>query len=139
MVPRVLTVSPIHARDGLIHSFKLTVGLFLALFSLGALIENSDMLWVTVARIHVVVLSVFALSGVIAATIAYWNKGLPLTWLLVFACVSAWIWHVVPRDGTPTLTGATWSDIVLYAGIVAFIVGTVGYLCGRTAHHFDPT
>lgn len=136
-LPRELTVSTLTTWDESIHSIKLVLGFVLVLFGFGSLVENIGWLWMTVAQVHIIVLLGFAVCGTLATLITYWKQQLILTWFLVFACASAWIWHVVPRDQTPTLTGTIWADIALYAGIVSMVVGTIGYISGKLAHRFD--
>lgn len=82
------------------------------------------------ARFPLVVLAVLLVGGSLAAGNAYWNDGVVLSWLLVFAPVVGWLWNVFVQEGNVFFDEAIVP--LAWAVFTALVVGTVGYVTGRT-------
>lgn len=104
----------------------LAVGLGLSVHD--AIARSPEWLEAMDGRLYVPVLFVVVVGGAIAAWNASRNDGIVPSWLLVFAPVLGWLWHVfvqgpvnVERAIVPTA----------FATLAALVVGTVGYVVGR--------
>lgn len=117
-------------------AFGVALALFLSVYLLSATAERHGWMDVLDGRIYLVVLFVLVVGGGLAAGNAYWNDGLALSWLLVFALVFGWLWNVFVQEG-PVFFDEGIVPLA-WAVFTALVVGTVGYVVGRRPHGFGP-
>lgn len=106
--------------------------LFLSVYFLSIVAERQGWMSAIDGQIHFVVLFVLVVGGGLAAGNASWNDGLGLSWLLVFALVFGWLWNVFVQEGPVFFDEAIVP--LAWAVFTALVVGTVGYVIGRSFH-----
>lgn len=116
-------------RTRTLLSLGVALSLFLVTFHVVAINEARGWTHDWFAQFPLLVLLAIVATGAIAAGNAYWNDGLVVSWLLVFAPVLGWLWNVFVQPGPVFL-----DEVVVplaWAGFAALVVGSVGHAVGR--------